>query len=857
MGLSILFFMLSINIATAKGVQPVDYLGEYSDGLYIAGTYDEQWKFGYVDEEFNWVIEPVYHGASVFIDGYADVWYINNTDSTENHGIIDTNGKMIIKPKYQHISALEKEYFIVQNAKENFQGGYGVVNLKGKEIISCDYMYIEALDTRNIVFRLVNEEFEEGFYDAVRDKMIAPEFAGIYEDNGYVHIFDMVDEQRKEGLYNNGNLVKPDYDYLEIYADHRTPKDVAFLIQGDTYRLMELEKGNMIMDDDTCSSILIFPNNAESFVATTENGTNFYNYDGEKLTDYSFDSLFTFTLAKDELTSSKNNKYGIMTTKGKEILPCIYDYITAKDKYGNYIVNYQGKYGLMGGDGNLILKPEYGYIEIVTSGEDYYYKTYQPSINLQPADLGIESKTLKVTEGVDTTQLVVAYDENSRLYGYKNKEGQWIIPPHYYIAEPFSEGLALVGYGKNQCGYINEKGQFVIEPKYHSMSGAFEGNRVITFERTSGHEKINSYMLLIDNKGQIIKKVEHDLITSSNTVPGVYGKIAGIIYDEKLEKYGYMTLEGEVVNPQLDVYRYKNGVGYFSNRYNDDVINFVNEEGKLEEIKGYVQYHKNNLIIVKDDNKITLLLSDGRIIKDYHGFDLVDYKEGSDGIMSVIYNRRSGNNSFYRRTAFINSEGQWLDLPAMVFGETHFSSGRATLSTTGSTLVIDTTGQVISELGSFEASENNSYLSKEEWQVLMAEVNKITPKILKGIDSDKDKVEALVEYLHKHITYDYDHYELKYGFFNHSQTAYGALINKLSVCEGYAEALELMLTTVGIESQIITGELKDDGALHAWNIVKINGQYYHVDATHNMGPVKDNYMMKDRTWNSEDYPKCP
>ena len=60
-------------------------------------------------------------------------------------------------------------------------------------------------------------------------------------------------------------------------------------------------------------------------------------------------------------------------------------------------------------------------------------------------------------------------------------------------------------------------------------------------------------------------------------------------------------------------------------------------------------------------------------------------------------------------------------------------------------------------------------------------------------------------------------------------TAYGALVQNEAVCDGYSKAFSLLLNQVGIESTIISG--KTGNIAHAWNVVKLDNEWYHVDAT--------------------------
>ena len=58
--------------------------------------------------------------------------------------------------------------------------------------------------------------------------------------------------------------------------------------------------------------------------------------------------------------------------------------------------------------------------------------------------------------------------------------------------------------------------------------------------------------------------------------------------------------------------------------------------------------------------------------------------------------------------------------------------------------------------------------------------------------------------------------------------AEGALLKGTAVCSGYAKAYEAMLDAAGIPNETITGYA---GGYHAWNLVQVDGQWYHVDTT--------------------------
>lgn len=88
-------------------------------------------------------------------------------------------------------------------------------------------------------------------------------------------------------------------------------------------------------------------------------------------------------------------------------------------------------------------------------------------------------------------------------------------------------------------------------------------------------------------------------------------------------------------------------------------------------------------------------------------------------------------------------------------------------------------------------------------------------------------------------------------------TAYGALVNGNAVCEGYARAMQLLLREFEIESTLATGFA--GGAGHMWNIVRLEGNWYHLDLTwddsdptfvsHEYFNLRDEEILYDRTVN--------
>lgn len=61
-----------------------------------------------------------------------------------------------------------------------------------------------------------------------------------------------------------------------------------------------------------------------------------------------------------------------------------------------------------------------------------------------------------------------------------------------------------------------------------------------------------------------------------------------------------------------------------------------------------------------------------------------------------------------------------------------------------------------------------------------------------------------------------------------NQSAYSALANGRTVCAGYARSMQYLMTQLGVPCYYCTGFA---GENHAWNIIRLEDEYYNADAT--------------------------
>ena len=117
--------------------------------------------------------------------------------------------------------------------------------------------------------------------------------------------------------------------------------------------------------------------------------------------------------------------------------------------------------------------------------------------------------------------------------------------------------------------------------------------------------------------------------------------------------------------------------------------------------------------------------------------------------------------------------------------------------------------------------------AKEEQQELDAALQEVKSKIDTSGMSDEEIVLAYHEYLTSTVAYAYEDYFNGTIAANHGYDMYGALVKHSCVCQGYAETMFYLLREAGLSCAIASSE----NINHAWNIVKIHGKWYHIDAT--------------------------
>ncbi len=115
---------------------------------------------------------------------------------------------------------------------------------------------------------------------------------------------------------------------------------------------------------------------------------------------------------------------------------------------------------------------------------------------------------------------------------------------------------------------------------------------------------------------------------------------------------------------------------------------------------------------------------------------------------------------------------------------------------------------------------------REHRKAIAARVTKLVRPVLDK--SQREKELFIHDFICDNVRYD----KLKKPY-SHEVT--GPLINGVGVCEGIAKTVQLLCGELGVEciTAVSAADPENDVKYaHAWNVVKIDGRYYHMDATY-------------------------
>lgn len=156
----------------------------------------------------------------------------------------------------------------------------------------------------------------------------------------------------------------------------------------------------------------------------------------------------------------------------------------------------------------------------------------------------------------------------------------------------------------------------------------------------------------------------------------------------------------------------------------------------------------------------------------------------------------------------------------------------------------------------------------EQVEKKIAEILTIAEK--RKLQGEYEKCRWVHDYLVRNTKYNFEALR-KPDYYPDSFSAKGAIVDGLAVCEGISKAFKLLCDRLGVDAMIAFGRSTQVNfgmdIPHAWNIVKFNNEYTHVDVTWDIGMsetskytrydyfcISDRWMMRDHEYRS--FPEC-
>lgn len=128
------------------------------------------------------------------------------------------------------------------------------------------------------------------------------------------------------------------------------------------------------------------------------------------------------------------------------------------------------------------------------------------------------------------------------------------------------------------------------------------------------------------------------------------------------------------------------------------------------------------------------------------------------------------------------------------------------------------------------ANSDPSSLSGYDRDIFYAAQAVLNTALRNGMN-DLEKETAIYSWIVNNVNYDWTHQDVMQKTPRESFTPYGGLVNRTSVCLGYATTFQLLMDLAGVECITVTGAAFNSQEDHGWNMVRLNGNWYCVDVT--------------------------
>jgi hypothetical protein len=315
------------------------HVGDFDTAAGIATVYDKGYM-GYIDTSGHLIL-PIQYVTTDFSDGMG----VYNDIQNKLWKAIDGNGKVI--KEYEHISSLNpfKNGLAIFSSSSPGASGYGVMDFNGKVVIKNDYPYLEQLSEK--LYYVNNNNTGAGIINAVGDTIIPLIYHILYTDTLDCHFvgfkkdigFAIFDSSGKVKRYWGKNV------YIEnsyVEGRHYFQRDSLIIIRNQLSSLGDVKTALVNLELDT-----LVPMGKYNLKVVNEGRVLFY------------DSVIVKQLNK-KVTTNRIAKCGFLDTKGKIVIPANFEFAQYFSE-GLSAVMQDGKWGYIDKEGKTVIPFRFTY----------------------------------------------------------------------------------------------------------------------------------------------------------------------------------------------------------------------------------------------------------------------------------------------------------------------------------------------------------------------------------------------------------------------------------------------------------------------------------------------------------------
>lgn len=503
----------------------------------------EKCQWGFMSNDGEILVSPIFEAVQAYENGHAIV------RQAGLYGLIDADGKWVVKPHNQAIDRLNQSKGAVAYRLQQHTKSEGLIDTLGRLLLPLRF---DEIKQPSEGLMAVNQEGQWGYANDKGTIIIPFGYAGAKSFseskaavkttegwrhiNGegkpiYPHFFEEVGNFKEEMAWagnrhsrrgyidSSGTFVIPP-SFQKAANFHQ---GVAIVQQDNAYGLINT-KGDWVLKPKY-AAIFPFQHNGIAIAQLAAERFVLINLEGQLLTNSrTYKSIEPF---KEGLALVKNNSgYGFLNENGQEQISTSWPW-AASFYHGRAVVKQNGKCGYIDTRGKLVVPCKY------TQCWDFSDDRAAVFTNIHHAGLiDLQGKELIVpnlSRMIDYQQGISLMKNNKQGYYFFNTQA--ILSEVYYEeARAFRHGVAAVRSG-GKWGLISPKGLPVVMPKFSEMESFEAGLAKVHIDRLYG---------LLGAKGQALLPPEFHLIEA--VAPGLYRV-------EKDNEMGYFSDNGYWVWP--------------------------------------------------------------------------------------------------------------------------------------------------------------------------------------------------------------------------------------------------------------------------------------------------------------------